>query len=159
MSFSKKDVNQTSNVIEVILWSIALPGFGQFLNGKYFKGTLLLILEFLINVQSHLNLMLISSFRGDTKTTAEQTDFQWLMFYPCIYMFSLWDAYRDAGGKNVSFAYLPFVFAAYLGTIGIIYSTNLKFMGRLIGPIWLPIIFMLVGTGFGLLLRLFLVRK
>ncbi|MFA4885320.1 MAG: hypothetical protein WC601_06045 [Desulfotomaculaceae bacterium] len=159
MSFSKKDVNQTSNGIEVILWSIALPGFGQFLNGKYFKGTLLLILEFLINVQSHLNLALISSFRGDTKTAAEQTDFQWLMFYPCIYMFSLWDAYRDAGVKNVSFAYLPFVFAAYLGTIGIIYAANIKFMGKLIGPIWLPIIFMLIGTGLGFLLRYFLVRK
>jgi len=159
MSFSKKAANQTSNGIEVLLWSIALPGFGQFLNGKYFKGTLLLLSEFLINVQSHLNLVIILSFKGDTKTAVEQTDYQWLMFYPCIYMFSLWDAYRDAGGKNVSFVYLPFVFAAYLGTIGIIYSANLEFTGKLIGPIWLPIIFMLVGTGLGFLLRCFLIRK
>ncbi len=159
MNFSKKDVNQTSNGIEVILWSIALPGFGQFLNGKYFKGTLLLILEFLINVQSHLNMVIISSFKGDTKTAIEQIDFQWLMFYPCIYMFSLWDAYRDAVGKNVSFAYLPFVFAAYLGTVGIVYSTDLRFMGKVIGPIWLPIILMLAGSGLGLLLKFFLSRE
>ncbi|MGM0877546.1 MAG: hypothetical protein ACQEWV_23115 [Bacillota bacterium] len=26
------------------MWSIALPGYGQYLNGKYFKGTVLLIL-------------------------------------------------------------------------------------------------------------------
>lgn len=159
MSFSKKDVSQTVNGIEVVLWSIALLGFGQFLNGKYFKGTLLLLLEFLINVQSHLNLVIISSFKGDTKTAVEQTDFQWLMFYPCLYMFSIWDAYRDAGGRNAPFSYLPFVFSAYLGTIGVIYSANLRLMGKLIGPIWLPIIFMLVGTGLGLLLRSFLVRK
>jgi hypothetical protein len=41
--------------IEMLLWSIALPGFGQFSNGKLFKGTVLLILEFLINVQGNFN--------------------------------------------------------------------------------------------------------
>ena len=43
------------NPFEKLMWSIALPGFGQYLNGKYFKGTILLILEFLINVQANFN--------------------------------------------------------------------------------------------------------
>jgi TM2 domain-containing membrane protein YozV len=38
------------NEKETLLWSIALPGFGQFLNGKYVKGLTLLFLEFLVNV-------------------------------------------------------------------------------------------------------------
>jgi hypothetical protein len=41
--------------IEKRLWSIALPGFGQLLNGKFLKGLLLIGLEVLINVQSNFN--------------------------------------------------------------------------------------------------------
>ncbi|MBB6448002.1 TM2 domain-containing membrane protein YozV [Bacillus benzoevorans] len=33
---------------EVVLWSIALPGFGQILNQQIFKGTLLSLLELLV---------------------------------------------------------------------------------------------------------------
>ena len=45
--------------IEKVLWSIALPGFGQLLNGKFLKGLLLILLEFLINVQSNFNQAII----------------------------------------------------------------------------------------------------
>jgi len=51
--------------IEKLLWSIALPGFGQLLNGKYIKGVLLISLEFLVNVKSNFNEVIISSFRWD----------------------------------------------------------------------------------------------
>lgn len=144
---------------EIVLWSIALPGFGQFLNRQYFKGAVLLILEFLVNIKSNLNLGIISSFRGDIAAAIAATDFQWLMFYPCIYMYAIWDAYKDAGGNSVSFAFLPFVFAAYLGTIGVTYSASFSFMGNMLGPIWLPIILMLVGIGLGLPFTFFLSRK
>ena len=40
------------NPKEVLLWSIAFPGFGQLLNGKYFKGIMLILLEVIINIQS-----------------------------------------------------------------------------------------------------------
>ena len=53
------------NAFEKLLWSIALPGFGQYLNGKYFKGTVLLILEFLINIQSNFNQVILISFHGE----------------------------------------------------------------------------------------------
>ncbi len=36
--------------MEKLFWSIALPGFGQLLNGKYLKGGLFIFLEFLINI-------------------------------------------------------------------------------------------------------------
>jgi hypothetical protein len=41
------------NPFKKLLRSIALPGFGQYLNGKYVKGTVLLILEFLGHVQAN----------------------------------------------------------------------------------------------------------
>jgi len=57
-----------------LLWSIALPGFGQFLNGKPIKGIVFVFLEFLINVQSNFNTIIISSFQGDIKKAIEQAE-------------------------------------------------------------------------------------
>jgi hypothetical protein len=132
---------------EAFLWSIAFPGFGQLLNGKWVKGLLLIGLEFLVNVRSHLNELIISSFHADTEKAIADTNYEWLMFYPCIYMFGIWDAYKDAGGGTSPFAVIPFAFAAYFGTIGIIFSRNL------LGAMWLGIAAMCVGIALGLLIR------
>ncbi len=143
-----------SNPSEKILWSIALPGFAQFLNGKLFKGTVFIFLEFLINVQANLNAAIIPSFHGDMITAIELTNYQWLMFYPCIYLFAIWDAYRDAGGGSDSLSYLPFVFSAFIGTIGVIYSSTFELFGYLWGPIFLPILFLIIGVGVGWIIKL-----
>jgi len=132
--------------IEKILWSIALPGFAQFLNKKYFKGFVFIALEFLINVQANQNQAIIFSFHGEIKKAVEVTDYSWLMFYPCLYLFAIYDAYRDAGGGD-SFSFLPFVISAYMGTIGVIYSPHL------LGPIWLPILFLVLGAAIGIGIR------
>lgn len=139
--------------LERILWSIALPGFGQFLNKKPFKGIILLSLEFIINNQSNLNEAIISSFQGNIQLAIEQTNYQWLMFYPCVYLFAIWDAYRDTKENINPFSFLPFVFSAYVGTIGVIFSTTFTIGNTLLGPIWLPIIFLFLGAGLGGLVR------
>ncbi|WP_088105468.1 hypothetical protein [Bacillus urbisdiaboli] len=145
---------------ESILWSIALPGFSQMLNGRLFKGTVFIFLEVLINVQAKLNLVIIPSFHGDMQTAIDLTNYQWLMFYPCLYMFAMWDAYRDVGGgKYSSYAFIPFVAAAITSTIGVIYSPTLKLFGCLIGPIFLPILFLLIGFVLGLCIKVYLHKK
>lgn len=145
--------------IEKILWSIAFPGFGQILNGHLIKGFVLLGLEFLINVHSNLNLAIISSFQGNIQMAVSKTNYEWLMFYPCIYVFSIWDAYKNAHGENAPFAFLPFVCAAYLGTIGVIYSSTFKPMGAFLGPIWLSILCLLIGTGLGAIVRFIIIKS
>jgi hypothetical protein len=132
---------------EAFLWSIAFPGFGQLLNGKWLKGLLLIGLEFLVNVQSGLNELIISSFHGEIEKAVTETNYEWLMFYPCIYMFGIWDAYKDAGGGTSPFAAIPFAFGAYFGTVGIIFSYNF------LGAMWLGIAAMSVGVALGLLTR------
>ncbi|AZV43255.1 membrane protein [Peribacillus asahii] len=77
------------SAFEKLMWSIALPGFGQYLNGKYFKGTVLLILEFLINVQANFNQVILLSFHGEIGDAIQHADYQWLMFYPCLYLFAM----------------------------------------------------------------------
>jgi hypothetical protein len=147
-----------SNRTEVLLWSIALPGFGQILNGKFLKGFLFIGLEFLINIQSNFNTVIKFSFHGDITEAISHTNYQWLMFYPCLYMFAVWDAYRDAGGGNSPYAVLPTVFGAYAGTIGVIFSPSFKIMGLVFGPVWLSIIGVLVGLVVGGILRIVLLK-
>jgi hypothetical protein len=150
---------EKGKINEVLLWSIALPGFGQFLNRKYIKGIVLILLEFFINIKSHLNIVIISSFHGDIIQAITETNYQWLLFYPCVYLFGIWDAYRDAGGGKEPFSYLPFVFSAYLGTIGVIYSSTLRVMDILLGPIWLSILFLLLGYSIGSMIKYFILKQ
>ena len=134
-----------TNKLEVLLWSIALPGFGQLLNRKYVKGIVLVALEFAINIMGRLNEIIIFSFHGEIELAIESTNYQWLMFYPCVYFFAIWDAYKDAGGGNTDFAYIPFATAAFIMTIAVIFSSNFTINGYLIGPVWLPIISVPIG--------------
>ncbi len=144
--------------IEAILWSIAFPGFGQFLNKKYVKGIVFVILEFAVNVQARLNTAIIPSFYGNGNAANATVNYQWIMFYPCLYLFSMYDAYRDAGGKDIPYAFIPFAFSAYSGTVGIIYSNHFKLFGHLAGVIWSPILFHIIGYLIGMIIRWFVLK-
>lgn len=138
---------------EALLWSIALPGFGQLLNGKILKGVVLIALEFWINMGAKLNLAIMSSFQGEIPLAISQVNYQWLMFYPCVYMFGIWDAYKDAGGRRGPYDTLPFVGCAFAGTVGIMYSPSIRLFGVLFGPVWLPMLFAAAGLLAGAILR------
>ncbi|MFD2443282.1 hypothetical protein ACFSO7_04715 [Bacillus sp. CGMCC 1.16607] len=145
--------------IEAILWSVALPGFGQILRGQYFTGTLFIFLEFLINVNSHFNLAIMHSFLWEIDEAIAVIDYQWLMFYPCLYMFAMWDAYRYAMPNKEKLSFLPFVFGAYFVTVGLMYSTELKVFNILFGPVFLPMMFLPLGLMVGFLIRMVLIRN
>lgn len=145
--------------MEKLLWSIAFPGFGQLLNRKLLKGILLILLEFLVNVLGNFNEIIIFSFQGDIDMAIEQANYQWLMFYPCLYFFAMWDAFKDAGGGKEPYSFLPFVFSAYFVTVGTIYSSNLTIFNVLLGPVWLPILSVIPGLFVGFLLKRILTKK
>ncbi|MDF2039439.1 hypothetical protein P2R12_21115 [Cytobacillus oceanisediminis] len=139
--------------LEAVFWSIALPGFSQLLMGQLWKGTLFVALEFIINVYSHFNSAIMLSFMGEIDKAVHVLNYQWLMFYPCLYMFAMWDAYRTAMPENEELSFLPFVFSAYFVTVGLMYSTKLKLFGILFGPVFLPMLFVIPGVLTGLLIR------
>jgi hypothetical protein len=147
-----------SNPKEVLLWSIALPGFGQFLNGKYLKGFLFVFLEFLVNTQANFNEIILLSFQGEIDKAIASTDYQWLMFYPCLYFFAMWDAFKDAGGGRAPHSYLPFVFSAYFVTVGCIYSSKLHLFGVLLGPMWLSMLFVIPGLAVGFIIQAIIIK-
>ncbi|MGJ7909954.1 hypothetical protein [Neobacillus sp. LXY-1] len=141
------------NPLEKLLWSIAFPGFGQLLNGKYLKGIIFILLEFVINVYSHFNELILLSFNGQIKKAIEQTEYQWLMFYPCVYFFAMWDAYKDAGGGREPYSFLPFLVPAYFVTVGLIFSARVKIFGMAFGTVWFPMGCVIPGVMIGILLK------
>jgi hypothetical protein len=146
------------NPNEKLLWSIAFPGFGQFLNGKYIKGILFVILEIIVNNGSNFNKIIMLSFHGEISQAIEQTNYQWLMFYPCIYFMAMWDAYKDAGGEKEKYSFFPFVFSAYSVTTGCIYSDKAEIFGALLGPVWFPILCIIPGVIIGNLVKICIIR-
>ncbi|WP_085993340.1 hypothetical protein [Oceanobacillus senegalensis] len=155
----ESNINQKSKKLEAILWSIALPGFAQLLNKKYVKGLLLVGLEFIINVMGNFNTIILLSFNFKVEEAITQTNYGWLMFYPCLYFFAMWDAYKDAGGgRDKPFAYLPFVFSAYFVTIGVFYSPALKLFGHSIGPMYSGFLFLPIGISIGAIIRWILIK-
>ncbi|MGM0924101.1 MAG: hypothetical protein ACQEWW_23340 [Bacillota bacterium] len=150
-------MNRT-NKLEAIFWSIALPGFGQILNGQLIKGMIFIFLEFLINVMSSFNNAIMLSFSGEISEAIKIIDYQWLMFYPCVYMFAMYDAYKHAEDNTPHLSFLPFAFGAYFVTVGLMYSANLTIFGLLLGPIWLPILSLIPGLLVGFLIRYTIIK-
>src|SRR5699024_6251299 len=105
-------MNKRKYRLEVLVWSIAFAGFEQFINKKYFKDITLIDLEVMINLGGKLNTIIMKSILFHTKKAIEEANYLWLMFYPCIYLFAIWDAYKDAGAHELPFMYIPFVMSA-----------------------------------------------
>ncbi|MCL6572412.1 MAG: hypothetical protein K6T88_12125 [Bacillus sp. (in: Bacteria)] len=139
--------------LESVLWNIAFPGFSQLLMGKYIKGILFVVLEILVNVMGRFNQAIMFSFLGEIKKAELVTNYQWLMFYPCVYMFSLWDGYRLAMPVDEKYSFLPFVFGAYFVTVGLMVSPKVTIFHVHLGPVFLPMLFLIPGLFIGLLLK------
>lgn len=140
--------------IEAILWSIALPGFGQLLNGRVVKGLVFILIEFVVNLNSNLNLSLMYSFQWDFLKANNSLNFEWVLFYPCFYMFAMWDAFKEADGPTLKrFTYMPFVCGAIIVTVAIFYSTDRFYFGRHLGPVFFPILSLVPGLMIGFLIK------
>ncbi|MBS8263207.1 hypothetical protein DYI25_02005 [Mesobacillus boroniphilus] len=144
--------------LEAVMWSIALPGFAQLLTGNLVKGIFFVILEFLVNVNSNFNKGIMYSFLGETEKAMYVLDYQWLMFYPCLYMFAMWDAYRSVMPEGEKITFLPFVFSAYFVTVGLMISPKVKIFGVFPGPVFLPMLFVIPGMLTGFLIRKLLLK-
>ncbi|SET40029.1 hypothetical protein SAMN05216389_110116 [Oceanobacillus limi] len=152
-------ISSKDQKLAALLWSIALPGFAQLLHRNYIKGILFIGLEIMINVMGNFNTIIVLSFNGYIQEAINETNYLWLMFYPCLYFYAMWDAYRDAGGGKEPFAFLPLVFSAYFVTIGLIFSPSFTIFGYLLGPMWLPIAFLPIGLLIGSIIRWILLKS
>ncbi|GGB53661.1 hypothetical protein GCM10011409_34110 [Lentibacillus populi] len=95
-----KNKNTYKSPIAAMLWSLALPGFGQLYNGDFLLGIILMVWEVILNLQSHLNLGIMYTFKGDFEKVDQLLNFEWGLFYPSVFSFSLWQAYNRAKAIN-----------------------------------------------------------
>ncbi|GAA3313499.1 hypothetical protein GCM10020331_003770 [Ectobacillus funiculus] len=84
----------------------------------------LILLEVIINVQSHFNEVIYYSFNGEIeKKPSIILNINGLCFI-LVFIFAMWDAYKDAGGGKELYSFLPFVLSAYFVTVGLMYSAK-----------------------------------
>ena len=82
--------------VPALLWSMTFPGFGQIYNKQYILGSLFIILEFIINNFACLNFAIMESFHGEFQKAHDLLNYQWGIYYPSIWCFSMWQAYNRA---------------------------------------------------------------
>lgn len=139
-------------------WSVAIPGLGQLYNRQIIKGIFFIILEVLINNYSNLNLAVYYSWLFDIEKAQKVINYHWLLFYPCLYVYSIFDAYCDCcklSNKQVSkWMGIPYILTYMFGTIAVIFGSGNLPIGGLekLGPIFLPVLVLIIGgIGCGLI--------
>ncbi|WP_438448787.1 hypothetical protein [Gorillibacterium sp. sgz5001074] len=137
------------------LWSVAIPGFGQLYNRRFAKGLIFIVLEFLINLNSHLNLAIYYTWLFDIPQSQRIINYEWLLFYPCVYVFGIFDAYHDCC-QDLERPYprllvVPFFASSFIGTILVVLSSGPVQVLSLdrIGPVFVGVILMLLLLGGG----------
>lgn len=88
------------NPTVVMLWSTIFPGFGHLLLCRYLEGSILILWEFFINYQSHLNHAIVYSFTGRFEKAKEVIDSRWGLIYIMVYFYCIWDSRRVALDLN-----------------------------------------------------------
>ncbi|MCT8138175.1 hypothetical protein H1D32_10665 [Anaerobacillus sp. CMMVII] len=88
------NIIQMKNPWVAVWWSAAFPGMGHLLQGAYTKGFILFFWEFVINVNSKLNLAMVYSFTGKFELAKEVINTRWILIYIPVYIISMWDGYR-----------------------------------------------------------------
>jgi hypothetical protein len=81
-------------------WSAAFPGFGHLLTSNHFKGFILILWEFVVNTQAHLNMAILWSLNGRFEEARAVLDYRWLLLYGAVFVYAVWDSYSETIEQN-----------------------------------------------------------
>ncbi|SDN38323.1 hypothetical protein [Bacillus sp. OK048] len=126
------------------LFSMLMPGFGQIYNRQFIKGVLLIIVEHYDNVMGKINTAIHLDFNGFHQNALESANFQYVLFYPGFYAYTVWDAWYFAKPNvDKTKSAIPFIIGGFLGEFGAIYANRLSIPTLMVGL--LMIIPMVIG--------------
>ena len=100
-----RKINSYKTPWVAFICSLFIPGFGHLYNENYLFAITFLVLELLVNNLGRINLSIYFSFNGEFSRAYQILNFQWAMFYPCIYGFAAWHAYNEAKSINYQLNY------------------------------------------------------
>ncbi len=151
-----------------LLWSAMMPGLGQLYNRDYGNGILLIVLEFIVNYFSCINCMILFEFNNTCFKEITNSNLHWMMFYPSLYSFGMWQAFNCAVTMNqVSDGHghgpdsYPKLTGLFIGFgIGMLLGIIWPYRGlRIITGLGIGLIGMLIGHGLELVLCQIKLRK
>lgn len=82
------------------LWSAALPGAGQFYAGRGLKSLTMMGWYLAVVLQSGMANAIFHTVLGEWEAASRNLNFQWLLFWPSIYIFGIVDAYTEVVEQN-----------------------------------------------------------
>lgn len=100
VSFTSVNYLRMNNPYMSIWWGMAFPGFGQWFQGRYVYGLVLILWEFFINVKSHLNVAIFFTMIGRIDAAKASLDQRWFLMYIAIYLYCAWDGYHVGTQMN-----------------------------------------------------------
>jgi hypothetical protein len=153
------------------LWSIFIPGFGQFYVQDYIPGLVLVIFEVALNLLSNLNVAIYYSFTGNFNKAASVIDMEYGLFYPSVYVYNIWHAYNKAKADNAELEeqgvprqqsinkHTGFLYGVGLGMFfGLIYRIGSSSMTFLHSPVFNGILMGLIGGFVGWSIEMIYIR-
>jgi len=83
-----------------MVWSFLSPGLGQLYGGSTIVGTLVLAWWIFVTYKAVAVRSWLYSFLGDFSSAAAIVDWQWFLFLPSMYAFSIYQAYTGVTESN-----------------------------------------------------------
>lgn len=74
-------------------WGCVFSGLGHMYNNKLILGFILVGWTYAIVFNTHLPLLIIYTCTGQFERIADVVNYEWLLFFPSIYFFGMYDAY------------------------------------------------------------------
>lgn len=81
-------------------WSGIISGFGQLYVDRGLKALFMMAWYLTVVFKAHLSIAGFHALRGEFDQAAAVIDYQWALFWPSIYIFSIVDAYHDCVEEN-----------------------------------------------------------
>ncbi|MFZ5824296.1 MAG: hypothetical protein ACOY94_08215 [Bacillota bacterium] len=83
-----------------VFWSAVLGGAGHFHNMQLIKGAMLMGWYLVIVIKSSLSQAVVYTLLGQYDLAQQVVDYQWILFWPSIHLFNIWNAYVDCVEQN-----------------------------------------------------------
>lgn len=100
MTFYGQNMLLRRNPWVAAFWALALGGAGHFHNMQLFKGLVLMMWHVAIWLQSGMSQAVALTLLGRTQEIPQVINVEWLLFWPSIHMFNIWNAWVDCVDQN-----------------------------------------------------------